>query len=108
MNFQALGNRKLYTARPHFFLRLLPSRTKDISDFSNTEKQEQRCLVYKMRKQMKLAQMKEKDKAGDLSVADISKMTDRKFKIMIINILAGLEKRVKGISKIINTDIGIT
>lgn len=57
---------------------------------------------------MKLAQMKEKDKAGDLSVADISKMTDRKFKIMIINILAGLEKRVKGISKIINTDIGIT
>ena len=48
--------------------------------------------------------MKEQDKtiARDLSKKDISDMPNREFKVQTINILTGLEKRVKDISNTLN------
>lgn len=54
-----------------------------------------------------MSQRKEQAKttARDQNEMDSSSMTDRKFKVMIINILTGLEKRVEDISEALNTDI---
>ena len=41
----------------------------------------------------------------DLSETDLSYMPDKEFKVMIIKILTGLEKRVEDISKTLNTEI---
>jgi len=51
--------------------------------------------------------MTEQDKATTrhLSKTDKSNMPDREFKVMIIKILAQLEKRVEGLSETINTEI---
>ena len=48
----------------------------------------------KMRKQRYMSQMKEQDKitARELNEMEISYMSDREFKLMIIKILTGLEK----------------
>ena len=48
--------------------------------------------------------MKEQDRitARNLSEMDISSMPDREFKVMIIMILTGLEKRVEDISEALN------
>lgn len=56
---------------------------------------------------MNLSQMKEQDKGKgrDLSKTDICNMPDREFKVMTIKLFTELEKRVKGISKTINTEI---
>ncbi|VFV42484.1 Hypothetical predicted protein, partial [Lynx pardinus] len=58
-------------------------------------------------RQWKLYQMKEglKVMARNLSKTDIRTMSDREFKVIIIKILTGLEKRVEGMSKILNTEI---
>ena len=52
-----------------------------------------------MRKQRNMSQMKEHNKitARDLNETEISSRPDREFKIMIIKILIGLQKRVKDI-----------
>lgn len=54
-----------------------------------------------------MSQMKEQDKiiAGDISKTEISNMTDREFKVIIIKILKGLEKRVEDISETLNKEI---
>ena len=54
-----------------------------------------------------MSQMKEQDKttARDQSEMEKISMTDREFKVMIINILTGLEKRVEDISETLNTEI---
>ena len=54
-----------------------------------------------------MSQMKEEDKiiAGDLNRTEISNAPDRKFKVMIIKILTGLEKRVEDLSENFNTEI---
>ena len=51
--------------------------------------------------------MKEQDKsmARDLSKTDRSALSDREFKVMIIKILSGFEKKVKDMSNILNTEI---
>ena len=51
-----------------------------------------------------MSQMKEQDRitARNLSEMDISSMPDREFKVMIIMILTGLEKRVEDISEALN------
>ena len=51
--------------------------------------------------------MKEQDKAlaRELSKTNISNMPDRTFKVMIIRILTGLEKRVEHMSETLNTKI---
>jgi len=51
--------------------------------------------------------MKEEDKttARDLSETDINNMPDREFKVMVIKILTGFEKRVENISETLNTEI---
>ena len=41
----------------------------------------------------------------DLSETDLSYMPDKEFKVMIIKILTGLEKRVEDISEIPNKEI---
>lgn len=48
-----------------------------------------------MRGQRNKAQMKERDKttARDLSTTEISHMPDKDFKVMVIKIFTGLEKR---------------
>ena len=53
--------------------------------------------IDKIRKQRNLSQMNEEDKATarDLSKRDISNMPDGEFKVMIISIFTGLEKRVE-------------
>lgn len=60
----------------------------------------------KMRKDRSMSQMKEQDKTtvSDLSKRDISNMPDRKFKVMIIMIVTGLEKRVENISETLNKE----
>ena len=47
-----------------------------------------------------MSQMKEQDNttARDLSEMVISSMPDREFKVMVIKILTGLEKRMEDIS----------
>ena len=55
-----------------------------------------------------MSQMKEQDKttaARDQSEMEKISMTDREFKVMIINILTGLEKRVEDISETLDTEI---
>jgi len=51
--------------------------------------------------------MKEQDKATerDLSRKDIGNMPDREFKVMIIRIFTGLEKRVEDLRENLNTEI---
>ena len=52
-------------------------------------------------------QRKEQEKitARDLSQMDISNMPDRKFKVIIIKILTGLEKRVEDISETLTNEL---
>jgi len=61
----------------------------------------------KKRRNRNLSQIKEENKATtrDLSKTDISNIPDKEFKVMILRILTGLEKRVEDISKIFNTGI---
>ena len=49
-----------------------------------------------MKRQRNMFQMKEQAKitAGDLNETEISSMSDREFKVMIIKLLFGLQKRV--------------
>ena len=51
--------------------------------------------------------MKEQDKtlAIDLRETDVSIIPGREFKVMIIGILTGLEKRVEDMSETLNTEI---
>ena len=51
--------------------------------------------------------MKEQDKirARDLSKMEISNMPSRKFKVLIIKILTGFEKKVENISETLNKEI---
>ena len=57
-----------------------------------------------MRRQRSLSQVKEENKATarDLSEIDISNLTNREFKAMIIRILPGLERRVEDMSETLN------
>ena len=52
-------------------------------------------------------QMKEKDKitARDLNEMQISNIPDREFKVTIIKILTGFEKKVEEFSETLNKDI---
>ena len=64
----------------------------------NTQRQRK---MDELSKQRNLSQMKEHDKitARDLNKTEINSMPDREFKVIIIKILIGLEKRVEDISK---------
>lgn len=55
----------------------------------------------KMRGQRSLFQMKEQNKAmgRDLSKTDVSNMPDVEFKVMIIRVLTGLEKRGEDVNE---------
>ena len=70
-----------------------------------TQRNRQKDLE-KMRRQRNSPQIKEQDKAmaRDLSDADISNMTDREFKVMIIRILTGLKNGVEDLSETFNTE----
>ena len=54
-----------------------------------------------------MSQINEQDKATarDLSGTDISNVPERDFKVMIIKILTGLEKRVEDGSELLNPEI---
>ena len=69
-----------------FFIKPLPSRTRDIADFPNTR--DRLKDLDKMRRQRSLFQMKEQDKAmaRNLSKTHISNMPDGElfFKILFI------------------------
>ena len=56
-----------------------------------------------MKRQRNMFQMKEQAKitAGDLNETEISSMSDREFKVMIIKLLFGLQKRVDVIETLI-------
>ena len=60
-----------------------------------------------MKRQRNMLQMKKQDKttARDPSEMYINNMPDQKFKVMIIKILTGLEKRIKDISEIFSKEI---
>ena len=51
--------------------------------------------------------MKQQDKttAEDISEMEISNVPDREFKITVIKVFTGLEKRVEDISETLNKDI---
>ena len=55
----------------------------------------------KMRRQRNISHIKEKDKitARDPNEIGGNNMPDREFKVMVIKILTGLEKRVKDITE---------
>ena len=59
-----------------------------------------------MKRQRNLFQMKEKGKttAEDQNKMDIGKMLLREFKVMIIKIQTGLEKKVEDLSEILNKE----
>ena len=71
----------------------------------NTQKETQR--VRQNEEKEKYVQMKEQNKitARDLSEIGISNMPDKEFKVIIIKILIGFEKRVEDISEILNNEI---
>lgn len=54
-----------------------------------------------------MSQKKEQDKttASDLSERDVSKMSDREFKVMIVQILTRLKKKGENLSETLNKDI---
>ena len=60
-----------------------------------------------MGKQRNISQIKEQDQTitRDQSEKDISNVPDRDFKVMIIKILTGLEKRVEDINENLNKEI---
>ena len=62
--------------------------------------------IDKMRAQRIMVQMKEQDNitAGDLSKTQISNIPDTEFKVLIIKILTGLQKRVEDISETLNKE----
>ena len=78
------------------------SGTGDIPDFLIHRNRHRE--LDNMGRQRNVSQMKEQDKtiARDLSKKDISDMPNREFKVQTINILTGLEKRVKDISNTLN------
>ena len=43
--------------------------------------------------------------ARDLSETDTSNMPDKEFKVMIVRILPGLEKRIEDMNEALNTEI---
>ena len=51
--------------------------------------------------------MHEQDKATprDLSETDTSNMPDKEFRVMIIKVLIGLEKRLEDLSETLNTEM---
>lgn len=59
-----------------------------------------------MRGQTNMSQIKEQDKIGarEQNKMEISKIPESKFKVMIIEILSGLEKRLESLSKIHNKE----
>jgi len=60
-----------------------------------------------MRKQRNMSQIKEQNKitVRGISKTKMNKMPDRKFKVMIIKILTGLEERVEDISETLKKEI---
>ena len=52
-----------------------------------------------------MSQMKKQAKITDLTKMEISNIPDREFKIMIINIPTGLDKRVENINETLNTEV---
>ena len=60
-----------------------------------------------MKRQRNLSQMKEHHKitTGDLRKTEISSMSDKKFKVIIVKILTGLGKRIENMSDILNKEI---
>ena len=52
-----------------------------------------------------MSQMKKQAKITDLTKMEISNISDREFKIMIINIPTGLDKRVENINETLNTEV---
>ena len=63
--------------------------------------------IDKMRAQRIMVQMKEQDNitAGDLSKTQISNIPDTEFKVLIIKILTGLQKRVEDISETLDKEM---
>jgi len=61
-----------------------------------------------MRRQRIMSQMKEwnKIRAGDLSETEISNMSDSEFKVMLIKILARIEKGVQDLHETLHQEIG--
>ena len=80
-------------------------RAIEVPNLPNTEKQTQK-LDY-MRTQRNISQMKEQDQtiARDQSKMDVSNMPNREFKVIIIKVLTGFEKKVEDISETLNTQI---
>lgn len=60
-----------------------------------------------MRMQRNFSQMRKGEKAlaRDLSETDVSNMPDREFKVMIIKILTGFEKRVKAMNETFHAEV---
>ena len=60
-----------------------------------------------MRRQRKMSKMKDKDKitAIELNETEINNMPDTDFKVMVIKILTGLEKRLENLSDTFNKEI---
>ena len=54
-----------------------------------------------------MSQMKEQDKttARELNEMEINNMPDREFKVMVIKIFSGLEKRAEDLSETLNKEI---
>ena len=86
-----------------FFIKSLLSKAEDIADFLNTEKQTERDRQKEETE--KYIPNEKQDNAIYLREIDISNMTDREFKVMIIRILTGLEKRVEDMSEPLITEI---
>ena len=64
----------------------------------------------KMMRRMEMCQMKEEEKitATELNEMETSNMSDREFKVRIIKILTGLEKRVENLRETLNKEIDHT
>ena len=60
-----------------------------------------------MRRQRNMSQIKEQDKttARDVGKIEVRKMLDTEFKVMIIKIVIGLEKKVEDISETLKIEI---
>ena len=58
-------------------------------------------------RQRNMSQMKEQDKltAGDVSETEMSNIPDREFKVMMIKILTGVQKRLEDTSETLDKEI---
>ena len=87
-----------------FFISLLLSRTGDTADFPNTKKQTQRVRQNEETEEYVPSERTGGQNHSKGATQNRDNMSDREFKVMVIKILIGLDKRLEDPSDSLNKE----